>query len=238
MDLTARIQTYWNKRSKGYSKVRQIELDSPDGRAWQEYMLAQLPLRKGLRILDVGTGPGFLAILMALAGHQVTALDSASEMLAEARQNAEAQGVSIREITGNAQSLPFPDASFDGIVTRNLTWTLPDVAAAYRDWYRVLAPGGVLLNFDSDYGSAQFAEAANARDNIHHELASSLLQECQAIKDTMAISRQKRPEWDLHQLKMIGFRKISCDSDIRERVHRSKRMRYDDRPLFCLRALK
>ena len=51
----------------------------------------------------------------------------------------------------DAQQLEFENETFDVVLSRNLTWTLPEPETAYAEWYRVLKPGGVLLNFDADY---------------------------------------------------------------------------------------
>ena len=56
----------------------------------------------------------------------------------------------------DAEKPEFPDATFDVVVSRNLTWTLPHAEEAYREWTRVLKKGGVLLNFDADYGHDDF----------------------------------------------------------------------------------
>ena len=53
--------------------------------------------------------------------------------------------------TGDAQALDVESNSFDVIVTRNVTWNLPRPDLAYREWLRVLKPGGVLYNFDADW---------------------------------------------------------------------------------------
>ena len=93
-----------------------------------------------MRVLDVGTGPGFYAIILAERGYRVTAVDFSEQMLAEARQNAGSLGEKIRFLRMDAHSLDLPDESFDAVVTRNLTWNLTDPVRAYREWKRVLRP--------------------------------------------------------------------------------------------------
>ena len=56
----------------------------------------------------------------------------------------------------DAENLYFADNTFDVVISRNLTWTLPNPQKAYSEWYRVLKPQGILLNFDADYGNEQF----------------------------------------------------------------------------------
>ena len=51
----------------------------------------------------------------------------------------------------DAQNLEFEDGVFDVVISRNLTWNLKDPERAYREWCRVLKPGGKLLNFDANW---------------------------------------------------------------------------------------
>ena len=109
-----------------------------------------------LYVLDIGTGPGFFAILLSEMGFCVTAVDLTPAMLDEARRNAGRLAEKIRFLEMNAEQLDFPDDSFDVIVSRNLTWNLPHPEKAYAEWSRVLRPGGLLLNFDANWYSYLF----------------------------------------------------------------------------------
>ena len=80
------IQDYWAVRSDSYSRQNLQEMNNWKRRAWREKILAAAPAGDRLSVLDVGTGPGFFAINLALAGHQVTGLDVTEEMLHHARQ--------------------------------------------------------------------------------------------------------------------------------------------------------
>ena len=148
---------YWTHRAPGYSGVNQEELATDQKRVWgrtiQERIAARFPGRKpgSIRVLDVGTGPGFFAIILARMGYQVTAVDYTASMLEEARRNAGALADKIAFLQMNAEELMFADHSFDVLVTRNVTWNLHDPEKAYSHWTRVLAPGGLLLNFDANW---------------------------------------------------------------------------------------
>lgn len=232
------IQDYWNRRSRAFSSVRQQELASSDALAWQRYIQQFLPAGRRLRILDIGTGPGFLAILMARCGHTVTAVDSSTGMIEEACRNAAAFGANVDFHVADALALPFADDQFDLILSRNLTWNLPDVTAAYTEWYRGLCPGGVLLNFDANYGPVHFTAAAEEEENVHHTIDLALLRECDDLKDALQISKECRPAWDLCCVESIGFKSCGYTRDIRPFVHTSPDMKYDMAPLFCLHSRK
>ena len=133
----------------------------------------------------------------------------------------------------NAQALDFDDETFDVVISRNLTWTLPDVVQAYREWRRVLKTGGVLMNFDSNYGDKNFL---NEQTCAKGEVEDAMLVECQGIKDSLRISTHTRPSWDVERLEMLGF-SVDFDEDIAPRVHISG-LPFDAIPLFAIYATK
>ena len=108
-----------------------------------------------LDALDVGCGTGFLALELAARGHRVTGIDFAPAMLAGARDKAAAQGLAVRFEQGDAEQLPYPDGSFDLVISRHVLWTLPHPEAALDEWLRVLRPGGRLAVIDG----AQYNDA-------------------------------------------------------------------------------
>ena len=148
---------YWTGRSAGYSKVNRTELSTDQRKKWKSCLKKEItnhfpatPFEE-LRVLDVGTGPGFFAILLCEMGLSVTAVDLTPAMLEEARRNAGSLAGQIRFLEMNAEELDFSDDSFDVIVSRNLTWNLPHPEKAYAEWSRVLRPGGLLLNFAANW---------------------------------------------------------------------------------------
>ena len=178
---------------------------------------------KNLRILDVGTGTGFFAILLSQAGHQVEGIDLTPAMLNEARDIAAQRGLSILFREMDAQALCYADESFDVVLSRNLTWTLPEPEQAYREWLRVLRPGGLLLNFDADY-------AANVRSHStqnravspdspygHIGMTDALQQENDEITLRMDIG-QLRPAWDERVLQKIGVSECKTDLRVGKRI--------------------
>ena len=234
--LERRIESYWDARSPKFSAVRRRELEGSDAARWQKFIAFHLPEKKPLRVLDVGTGAGFFAVLLTRMGHEVTGIDMSAGMIDEAQKNLAAFGcwADLRKM--NAQQLDFSDESFDVVISRNLTWTLPDAMEAYREWHRVLRAGGMLLNFDSDYEETTFS-VADARDSVHMGIDEALLIECNEIKDELRVSTHRRPLWDADLLEKLGF-SVQYDADIAPLVHGDKSLRYDDVPLFGIYARK
>jgi SAM-dependent methyltransferase len=94
-------------------------------------------------VLDVGTGTGVVAITAARAGALVTALDLTPELLEQARENAQiSQHKEIIWTEGDAEQLPYPDASFDVVLSQFGHMFAPRPEVAIAEMRRVLKPGG------------------------------------------------------------------------------------------------
>lgn len=255
MNLKEEIYEYWTKRASGYSEYNQQEMADARRSMWKEKLLALLtehfPGKEpaDIHILDVGTGPGFFAILLAEAGYQVTAVDYTAEMLKEARQNAGNLAEKICWMVGDAQELKLEDGQFDAVVTRNVTWNLPDPAKAYKEWYRVLKKGGVLLNFDADWYGHLFdehkREAYEAdRQNVADEQFEDYYgdtdnEKMEEIARQVPLSRLKRPQWDLEAMGAAGFTQVDCDEDVWKEVWTEEEIvNNSSTPVFLLRGIK
>ena len=235
-ELNRKIEAYWDSRSDDFSKTRRKELEGPSAKAWSRLLQEKLPQGKKLHILDIGTGAGFFAILLGKLGHVMTGIDMSGELLHEAKLNALAYGVPAKFKKMNAQELDFESESFDAVISRNLTWTLPDAMVAYQEWQRVLKPNGVLLNFDSDYGRETFSKKEN-QEHVHANIQQELIDTCNSIKDSVRISDHRRPGWDTAYLQSLHM-EVAVEADIAPRVHNDPNMQYDDVPLFAITARK
>ena len=196
-----------------------------------------------LRILDIGTGPGFFPMILAEAGYHVTAIDYTPGMLEKAAENAakfigeKSRNIEFKRM--DAQALEFEDESFDVIISRNLTWTLPHVSHAYGEWLRVLKKGGVLLNFDANYGLTDFSNVADLPENhAHNILGDDMMRECEEIKRQLPISSYSRPAWDLETLGAMSLKEFHVDLGISSRIYLEKDEFYNPTPLFMLRTVK
>jgi SAM-dependent methyltransferase len=157
---------------KTYSSVSQEperDFIFPTGRAWARDLgypdeLAKVPesavesfagvanpwtmgrLQPGERVLDLGSGAGTDSLVAAqMVGPEgsVTGIDMTPEMLAKARSAAAAMGVAnVGFVEGEAERLPFVEASFDVVISNGVIDLVPDKDAVFSELYRVLAPGG------------------------------------------------------------------------------------------------
>jgi arsenite methyltransferase len=141
----------------------------PTGRAWAEDLgypeeLATVPesavesfagvanpwtmgrLEPGERVLDLGSGAGTDSLIAAqMVGEDgfVTGVDMTPEMLAKARQAAAEMGVrNVEFVEAEAERLPFPDESFDAVISNGVIDLIPDKDAVFDELFRVLRSGG------------------------------------------------------------------------------------------------
>ena len=234
-----KIVHYWKKRSESFLEQRRHEIHSDMAQRWMKEIRSQIPNDRKLKILDVGCGAGFFSILLAKEGHQVIGIDLTPDMIDNARVLAAEEGVDCEFVVMDAENPEFADESFDVIVSRNLTWTLPNVQHAYKEWLRVLKKGGILLNFDANYGITDFSNLSSLpKGHAHNKLGDDLMRECEEIKRQLPISSYSRPAWDLETLDALGTKEFNIDLGISERIYIEKDEFYNPEPMFMLRTVK
>lgn len=101
-------------------------------------------LRAGSQVLDVATGSGNAAIAAARLGCRVVGIDYVPALLERGRERAEAERLDIGFVEGDAEALPFPDRSFDGVVSVYGSMFAPDHHRAAAELARVCRPGGTI----------------------------------------------------------------------------------------------
>ncbi|MBQ3261939.1 MAG: class I SAM-dependent methyltransferase [Oscillospiraceae bacterium] len=244
---------YWTGRACGYSEINQEELRTAQREVWRRelktHIERQFPDRdaSSVRVLEIGTGPGFFAILLCELGYDVTAIDLTPAMLSEARKNAGALASRIKFMEMNAEELYFLDHSFDVILSRNLTWNLPHPEAAYREWKRVLKPGGLLLNFDANW--YHYLYDSEARAGYDADRVTS--EECgiedrnighnfevmEEIAMRVPLSNIMRPAWDRAVLSKLGM-EVSTDVRAWDRVWSAEeKVNFASTPMFLVHAV-
>lgn len=165
MSVQDRINDYWSGRAGAYDDhQRRPDRFEDDQRAWGRIWTDALPAAPA-DVLDLGTGSGYVALLLAQLGHRVTGIDLAEPMLQRARGHAAdlPSGVRAPEFRpGDAVRPDFPDGSFDAVVGRYVAWTLRQPRDAASAWLRLLRPGGTLALVDSTW----FPDGIDERESM------------------------------------------------------------------------
>jgi SAM-dependent methyltransferase len=157
--VSEEIQQFWNEDAAVYDDSPEHHPRRPHERAAWSATLRRLLPDPPARVLDAGAGTGFLSLLLAAQGYQVTAMDLSPGMLGKLRVKAERQGLGVEIVQADAASPP--DGPFDAVVERHLLWTLPDPAAALAAW-RQAVPTGRLVLIEGTWGETSGIPAVQA----------------------------------------------------------------------------
>ena len=109
-----------------------------------EDFVNRLTLKPGMKVLDVACGTGNLALPAARAGADVTGVDIAPNLVEQARENAQREGLKAQFDEGDAEALPYEDASFDAVVTMFGAMFAPRPELVAAELKRVCRPGGFI----------------------------------------------------------------------------------------------
>jgi arsenite methyltransferase len=193
VDVEIDVEVLKSEIKKTYAAVSdepEKDFIFPTGRGWAEDLgyppeLANVPehavesfagvanpfslgrLEPGERVLDLGSGAGtdsLVAAQMVGEGGHVTGIDMTAAMLAKARIAAAQMGMTnVEFVEGEAESLPFPDESFDVVISNGVIDLIPDKDAVFSELNRVLVPGGRMQIADV---TIQNPVSAEGRRNI------------------------------------------------------------------------
>lgn len=128
-------------------------------RRWRRKTVERMQPAK--HVLDVAIGTADLTIEMLRRGkaEQVTGIDLSTEMMAIGEEKCEAKHLSVDFVYGNAQQMPFNDASFDGATCAFGCRNFQNLDEGLREMYRVLKPGGQVTILEFSYPSARYIRA-------------------------------------------------------------------------------
>lgn len=151
--LTRLIRDHWNERAPTFDdEPGHGLLNEAQHTAWVDVLMS-ITGGAPQRILDVGCGTGFLALMLSEMGHAVTGIDLAPQMLSVAQQKARRAGLQVQFRLENATSLSDAEACYDLVVARHVIWALPDPVAGVKEWLRVVRPGGRLALIEGQWYS-------------------------------------------------------------------------------------
>ena len=215
-DLDERSRMYWSWRAEDFSQLRMQEYRSPARSELLNLIRQSMPEQEGpVRALDAGCGAGLFSMLLKEAGCTVTAVDFSLKMLEKAEANCRENGftdILFREM--DIRQLQLETGSFDYVLSRNVIWTVQHADEAYREMYRVLRPGGILMNLDANYGAAFLESDRKGIPPSHPTQTPEQLRLRNQIASEMEVSFLERPAWDFALLWECGAEEIRCIRNI------------------------
>ncbi|AZV57214.1 class I SAM-dependent methyltransferase [Clostridium sp. AWRP] len=242
-----KIENYWNNRANTYSEMISEDINSFKKEAWSK--IIKNKAGDNVKVLDIGTGPGFFAIIMSQMGYDVTAVDCSTSMLEEAKSNAQLAGVKVKFMKGDVENLNLPVENFDLIVNRNVTWTLKEPEKAYKNWFSLLKKSGKLLIFDANWYlrlakpelEQEYTNDIKLAIDMGYDCKTNEKQRsnCKDIARNLPLTYELRPEWDKRVLDQCGFKKIIIEEDISDKIYtEEEKVAYRTTPMFSICACK
>jgi demethylmenaquinone methyltransferase/2-methoxy-6-polyprenyl-1,4-benzoquinol methylase len=208
------VRALFDSTAPDYDRANQV-LSLGSGAWYRRQALRRAGLRPGMIVLDVAIGTGLLAreaARIAAPGGSVTGIDVSLGMLAEARRH----GVPATLVQGRAEALPVADACVDLATMGYALRHVADLGGAFREFRRVLRPGGAVLLLEIARPDGRLAEAL-ARLWFGHAVPWA----CRVAmpgRQTGALMRYYwetiegcvPPETILGQLRQAGFAEVAC----------------------------
>lgn len=239
LNLRDEIKAYWCQRAETFDTQPGHEIFSEEERAaWHALFRRHLGEGAGRAALDLACGTAVISHLLDDLGFRVTGMDWAEPMLERARAKAATRGRQIRLYMGDAENTMEPDESYDVITNRHLVWTLVDPLAAFREWHRLLKPGGRLLVVDGDFVnlgavakvvrrlSALLARLGLGRAGpVSGPTKGEMASTHQSILSRVYFSKGARAEAVVALLQEAGFSRVTLDTDMRA-IHRTQRKNF------------
>ena len=148
--LKDEIREYWTRRAETFDLSPGHGMAGATEREAWAALLRRHMGADAREVLELAFGTGEVTGVLLGMGCAVTGLDLTEAMLARARAK-HAGTAGLQLFLGDAENTHEPADRYDAVVSRHLVWTLVDAEAAFRDWFRVLRPGGRVVIADGDY---------------------------------------------------------------------------------------
>lgn len=214
-----RLIDFWNHYSKQQGEYTRNSLRTND---WVEAKLQLLcPNMKNMRIADIGTGAGFMAISLAQLGHQVVATDISEKMLEEARTIAAENNVSVEFVIDDIKDTKLQKGTFDIVILRDVIFNITDIDKTASNVVDLIRPGGYIMIADGNYFLYCHDDEYLHRNDYHlirnrefeyqsmTEMSDEQYHELESIINTLEVNCKCRPYENLRILARMGIANIS-----------------------------
>ncbi|MBE6519202.1 MAG: metalloregulator ArsR/SmtB family transcription factor [Thermoplasmata archaeon] len=212
--MVQELRQFWEENAETLGKMTRENLY---GDFNLEHILRSLPIpSRQLKILDLGTGAGKIAVQASLLGHTAVGVDFSKEMIKQARLTAMHFHTRIMLVEDDAETLHFPTGLFDVVIAKDLLFCVDDASAAINRWKDILNPGGFLIIADGNYAFHYKNEwYMNRHEQILRRYGEDDMQMMLGpdidgerlgliVKDYYS-NGVRRPNWELWFLPGIGF---------------------------------
>lgn len=229
---------------KKYNNYITNEINSFRKNAWKKQISKNLG-DSSLKILDIGTGPGFFACILTEEGHNVTGIDSSLDMLSYAKNNAKKLNVSPTFLEMDVNKLDFEDESFDVVISRNVTWTLENPEKVYEEFKRVVKPNGKIIIYDANwilhFYDKDLMEKVKKHEKAYYDKYGEeeiIATDDMEYYETAPLTKKIRPAWDVKKLSQMGM-SVKVTNDVGRFVYEDwEKELYQESPLFEIVAKK
>lgn len=166
--MTEQVREFWDAHAATFDEEPDHGLRDPVVRAaWTDLLVPLMPPAPA-SVVDLGSGTGSLAVLLAGAGYDVRGVDLSGEMVAAARRKAEAAGVAVEFAVGDAAAPPLPASTCDVVLARHVLWALPEPENVLTRWVRLLKPGGRLVLVEGRWSTGGGLTPDECRALVRH----------------------------------------------------------------------
>ena len=141
-----------------------------------EPLIGTLKLGPGLKVLDVGSGPGYTTMELARrvgASGRVTGVDINADFVAAATNRAHDNSLNIEFVRSEFPPLPFPDGAFDRVLCKNVLEYVDSAARTVAEMARVAAKGSIVVAIDSDWDMLALDLPEPARERSERVIAAA-----------------------------------------------------------------